>query len=498
LLAGTSATAQDYPVMHTRVTTPSSDELAKLNLKLNWRLDLPLDGHKDGIATVQEDGSQVFVQLRSGMVVAVDAKTGFVQWRARPGRPYEMQNPLGANERFVFVLNGTRMYAFDRYAGTAEFVQDLPSAPSAQAVADDERVYLSLGNNRLMAYYLPQIPPPGALPAPVTQPGPPPASTVTYVPPKRSLETDFKADVFRPGQTPSLTNVTSLRPPYKTYGQDVSPSLNIVNTLHPTYVPSKTGSGLDPKYRLDNGSDTPSVAIAPSLAFLGDLRFDRLKLKPLRPAWDFQGNLRLDEAPLITAERLLLTTTTRTVFLLEKENRKVISEFQADTTLSAAPGQYGEIGYLPTEDSTLYAVNIVLARVLWRFNAGGTLDRKPLVTDTEVFTSGARSKVARLNRDNGDPLWQSDVATRVLAVNPKFVYGLDRMGKLVLLDRRAGGFVESFDTSAFNFPVTNEVSDRLYLASQDGALLSLRDRDYPEPVLLHPNEPKLIAPKKKK
>ena len=46
-------------------------------------------------------------------------------------------------------------------------------------------------------------------------------------------------------------------------------------------------------------------------------------------------------------------------------------------------------------------------------------------------------------------------------------------------------------------PISNEMTDRLYLASNDGLLICLHDRDYPTPLLLRRiDEVKLPEPKK--
>jgi hypothetical protein len=65
-----------------------------------------------------------------------------------------------------------------------------------------------------------------------------------------------------------------------------------------------------------------------------------------------------------------------------------------------------------------------------------------------------------------------------------YVYALDRQGKLLVIDADRGTTLSSLDVSAFTLPVTNERNDRLYLASNSGLLLCMRDRLKVVPVLL--------------
>src|SRR6185312_10569964 len=47
---------------------PPRELLDRLNLHMNYRLYVPMDGRRDGIATVQMHRGDLFVQTRSGLV----------------------------------------------------------------------------------------------------------------------------------------------------------------------------------------------------------------------------------------------------------------------------------------------------------------------------------------------------------------------------------------------------------------------------------------------
>src|SRR5262249_5745018 len=86
---------------------------------------------------------------------------------------------------------------------------------------------------------------------------------------------------------------------------------------------------------------------------------------------------------------------------------------------------------------------------------------------------------------------------KVLAVNPKFVYATDRAGRMVVLDRDRGRELSRYNVRDFVVPTANELTDRIYLAANDGLVVCLHDRDYPTPVamkkLVKPGTP--VAPK---
>src|SRR5205085_2545973 len=127
----------------------------------------------------------------------------------------------------------------------------------------------------------------------------------------------------------------------------------------------------------------------------------------------------------------------------------------------------------------------------WRFVGGGPIRQKPKTTDDSVYVSAERAGLYRLNRATGETIWRNSDADRFLAVNDKFVYANDVNGRLLILDRARGTQLASYAaTREFHVPLSNELTDRIYLASNDGLLISLHDRSYPKPLRIK-NEPEL-------
>src|SRR6185312_2319506 len=104
---------------------------------------------------------------------------------------------------------------------------------------------------------------------------------------------------------------------------------------------------------------------------------------------------------------------------------------------------------------------------------------------------------ARVNRDTGDLVWRTDpTADLLLAVNQEFAYVRDRQGRLLIYDvRRATDPLRHFSVPLtgynfpeFNVPVVNTVSDRLFLAADNGLVVCLRDAStkYVRPLRMAP------------
>jgi hypothetical protein len=73
------------------------------------------------------------------------------------------------------------------------------------------------------------------------------------------------------------------------------------------------------------------------------------------------------------------------------------------------------------------------------------------------------------------------------------------MGRLVVLDRVRGTVLSTLDLSAFVIETTNDQTDRVMLAANDGTVISLHDKAYPNPLALHapppvPSRPEGLVP----
>lgn len=446
VLAGAVASAQGPARLYTQPSVPGPEVLDRLNLKLAWRIFLPTDGRLDGLFSVQiperhqPPGSLVLVQTRGALVIAVDSATGAILWQTRVGTPYTMRQRLGYNSKQVFVASGVDLYALNKDNGQIQWVLTLPHVASAPPVADEDYLYVALGTGRLYTYRLPQ---PGE--------GTSPSGTVARK--EKEPETSLTAP------TPPLPSYRMTTSALGVSGQSVG-SISAVSSIG-QFVRSvgPLSSSLD--------SRTEGITRGPQPTFV----------------WDSVAESRLELAPLVTSTYLLVANYAGTFTAMRKFDGATQYQFQATAPLSAPLGQHEDKAYVGSEDFSVAALDIFAGRIVWRFLGAGPIQRKPEVNDTSVYVAPARTGLYRLDRESGQTLWRNPRAERFLAANRKFVYATDLSGRLLVLDRARGSQLASYDAARdFVVPVVNEVTDRLYLASNDGLLVCLHDRDYPSPL----------------
>ena len=222
-------------------------------------------------------------------------------------------------------------------------------------------------------------------------------------------------------------------------------------------------------------------------------------------SWSYlSGEFHFERPPLWTPSQIGVVATDGTFLSINKfkdtpRESRVPVDYQFHGNVSAAMGQHGEIAYIGSEDATLYALNMINGRLLWRFLSGTPILRQPAVIDKDVFVTSSRSRgMFRVDRETGREIWRNREAEQYLAANKKFIYTTDRRGQLLVMDLARGVSMARYDMSEYVLPISNEWTDRIYFANHDGQILCLRHRDNVAPLRTKTLEVKKKPPKEDK
>ena len=524
-------TASGQGTYRTSASPPDATFLSRLNLKGEWAASIPLQGGRDGVATVQVvDATQVFAQTTSGLLVAFDAVTGAKQWSYRYPAAYSTVYPVGVNDDFVFAVNVARMLCFSRVTGVVEFDFELPGSATVGPVADKELVYVTLNGTRLIAYTFPQIlravkksrPEDEGL---VRNPADAVASRYGTAANFTGLKDEAFTRLYLPqepksdiglyqGQTsPSISALPSVTPPYTldNRGLYVTPSIVVLPTLRQPY-------SLKPDYLRFN-QRTPSITvIPPSIARAAELANFRPRGVEPKLLWSHTSGRRYVNPPVLTdneavtnlrespaTTRLWATTDSSVVEAIDKRTQltqvtAALQDAAASPLTGPTPVGTERLGFVGLRDGNVVALNLLQGgpqgpRVEWRVSVGGTMNHRPIAARDAVFASGDGSGTAKIDIVTGELVWRGEPGDdRFVAANDEYVYLTGRAGKLSVYDRRrptdAGNRrslpLATLDIPGFGVNVSNDKSDRLFLASDNGLLVCLRDASpkYVRPVPL--------------
>ncbi|HVS34623.1 MAG TPA: PQQ-binding-like beta-propeller repeat protein [Gemmataceae bacterium] len=416
LWTGAALASNDPTRIWSNPAVPSREALDRLNLDIAWAVYVPMDGKRDGFASIQLDHNQVIAQTRSGLIAVLDAANGGrTLWRSRPGRAYEAVLPPAINSWGVYVNDSGGVYGLDRATGQLQWRYELRVALSAPLSVDEQQIYIENVEARLIAARLPAPPKPAA-PPPTANPG-----------------------------TPAGT------------GTDQTPAL-------------------------------PSPGAT-------------LSIEDVRPliAFDYDTGKRVETKAVLSKAAVFLAIPDGSYLAVPKKgdehlDNKSLYDYSGDSRFSAPPGHTDTMAYLSTSDSHLYAVVIDSGEIQWRYFPGRPIMSRPVAVDVteggkadkDLYITALEKGMARLDRQTGLPIWKighgdnNPEADRFMAVNPKFVYAADDRGNMLILDRKNGAVLSRYDVRDYVFPISNAESDRIYLAANNGLIVCLHDKAYPQ------------------
>jgi outer membrane protein assembly factor BamB len=429
----------------THPALPSREALDRMNLSLAWSARLPVQGQRDGFLSVQvfpaKPHPQVLVQTFAGVATLFDGETGDQLWSIRIGEPYATAQPAGANSNSIFITRRDTLYVINRSTGRHRAATANKKSPIFDYGLPLPYVPTAAPNADEEAVFIVMNGRVGSYALPGYEPAPP---TVEVAP---KDETPAKEPGTEPAEEPKET---------------------------PKELP-KAVAAVAPREEPKEGGAAPL---------------------PLQGWSALVFNGLIKERPLLSGDQVSVISTTGTLFSLNKFEYLVRGEFQFFGKVGQAPGQHGSTAYVAATDSTVYAVDMDLLRLTWRFPVGGAVLHPLVVTDADVFVSSQGDGLLRLRRDNGREAWRNREVEQFLAVNDRFVYALDGTGEFFVLDGLRGTTLARYDLRDWKIAVPNETSDRIYLANHDGQLLCLRHRDLPTALKIKTPPVRVVAPKK--
>lgn len=434
LLSSLCVSAQpDKDRLYTRPTLPPIDALDRLNLKLAFSVQVPTESRRDGIlstqfAPVRIDGKyqmRILVQTRAGAIVELDAESGRVLWQARVGNPYTAIVPLGFNNTEVVAARGTLVYGISRKNGDVRWKMAVRGVPATAPLLDSLHLYLNLDTNRVEAYGL-------------------------------SPEEGEKPIFFRNYRSHQVLQLDAAQS--EKYLFYPSPRGSVV-------VIDKENMGLLLRYQTGGNLDAgPGVHEVETGIYLGsrDTNVYGHTIQDTEPAWRFTAGTPIERKPFVNDESVYVTAERKGLFRL---HRRTIPGAQLIALLEKR-------GL-----ATLTQLQEVLKELDRK--AGDSASILSLLLQKGYLSEEQKS---RIKYRGGEDVWNNPEGDRVLAVNPKFVYAFDKSGRLLVIDRERGRTLSRYDLRDFPVPISNEYTDRIYIASHNGLIVCLHDREFPTPV----------------
>jgi len=166
------------------------------------------------------------------------------------------------------------------------------------------------------------------------------------------------------------------------------------------------------------------------------------------------------------------------LYVSRTDSRKLIWSME---TVDSMPGAVirDRQCFVPSLDTTLYCLNPVNGREIWKYLAGGGLEELPVITETSVYQPVRYGSLLCLDRQSPDRQghlrWELPDGRAMLAENDNVVYAINAANELVVMDNTdGGGILVSFYLPQTDLYARNSEDATIFLAGKDGSLVALQ------------------------
>ncbi|KIC92680.1 PQQ-binding-like beta-propeller repeat protein [Flavihumibacter solisilvae] len=181
---------------------------------------------------------------------------------------------------------------------------------------------------------------------------------------------------------------------------------------------------------------------------------------------------------------VILQLTICLSLLLAAQDLRSLWKFQTRGMIFGSPATDGNLAYVGSTDSTLYAIEIATGKECWQFSTGGAIRSDALVSGQSVYIYSGNGQLYKLVLQTGKLIWSFKSAREkqvdqwdyyhsspVLA-GDRLIFG-NGNGNIYALDTLTGRKLWSFPTSGAVHASPAVSGDTVFAGSYDGHLYAL-------------------------
>ncbi len=209
--------------------------------------------------------------------------------------------------------------------------------------------------------------------------------------------------------------------------------------------------------------------------------------------WRYRTGRPIEHTPTLSSLMVLFGDKLGQVYGISKGTRqeqggKLRFQYQSGHGIVGRIIAEGNNVFVPTTENRLVAANVPTGSALWNFAAGNQILGDPkYIADRLYFVSEGEGLFA-LNTADGSHVptptgkWWVPGATKFLGITPSLVLASGAQNNVVAVDRKTAQPRGQLRMDDFTIRATNDLNDRIYMISEQGLVLCLREPGSETPV----------------
>ncbi|MDZ7618312.1 MAG: PQQ-binding-like beta-propeller repeat protein, partial [Patescibacteria group bacterium] len=138
--------------------------------------------------------------------------------------------------------------------------------------------------------------------------------------------------------------------------------------------------------------------------------------------------------------------------------------------------------FTASRDGYVYAVSEKTGDSIWRYSCGEAIVERPALIFPRVFVTTQLGGMVSLDAKTGQQQWWAPHVRQFVAASESRVYALDMTDQLLVLDIESGARLDSIWIGSLPVRLSNDQTDRVYLASETGFIQCLHELEHATPM----------------
>lgn len=205
--------------------------------------------------------------------------------------------------------------------------------------------------------------------------------------------------------------------------------------------------------------------------------------------WRYQTPSEIVSPPISTARSVGFASSSGSFYSVSTKGQQLIFQFESDARIVTPLGRDAQSILLASENSQMYCLNQDNGQYRWTFTSAHAIRQQPRIFGKRCYVTPETVGTYALSMDSGTQLWQKpqEQARKILMVSQDRMYAFNAQKEIVIVDTADGKVVGKLPYRKYILTPTNDRTDRMFLTTQDGLIVCIKERDSAIPSYhLHP------------
>lgn len=199
--------------------------------------------------------------------------------------------------------------------------------------------------------------------------------------------------------------------------------------------------------------------------------------------WKYSFSGHISSQPVSSGNLISFSGSNKTTYTVSR-GRDLRYTFDTPAPVSAGLTSNRGLLYVCSADARVFALDVENGSLRWQTVVGTPVSQTPRVIQDDLFLTPEGLGMFRLRARDGIDQWAQPArgVDQFVGASPDAVYGCDRSLNLVRVNRATGEIQGRVPLDRFNVRISNDLTDRLYMATPNGMIIALREKDRELPL----------------